>query len=484
MDGLPELPLEQILGELSLVDRLKSRAVSRAWYHRIDSFKVKTLCFSDRPIDFYQKSRWVNAENFVSSTRFASFFNTFGQTTLCNLRHLRLYDLGLDKESLATFVPTIESFTQLEELDLIMLHSRFSYPKKMEVELKLSMLHRLHLDNVTIIDKLTLRAPKLKRIKLSSCCDLRVDFVHGESVERLLIDRLSYTEVKRLKNLQYFHLHYCSETDLTFLSGLKQLKEFHLNIKENRQVILDLFEQKQRYGLAQLNIYLSGMPLSGPDDRVIGYHFLDENNFRCLTENLSRVADEIPFFDAVVYHTIEGVDPNLLVEILKRFTDLDYIRVTTSVRNVDRFLDLMKSLNRIGITSLTFMKDPPQQLVDRLPELPAVQRLIFIGIPSNFRFLFRFKNPFHLRLGYLINIETVRKLFEKPHLLSLRFGNKSISTDHSKRFKVSVNHQKWTEVTDLNAAIQFLDNARKREMCPKKTPQVKGTKKRNQKQKV
>ena len=58
MDDLPELPFEQILSQLSLEDLLKSRTVSRAWYHRINSFKVKSLCYSERPLGFIEgKSR-------------------------------------------------------------------------------------------------------------------------------------------------------------------------------------------------------------------------------------------------------------------------------------------------------------------------------------------------------------------------------------------------------------------------------------------
>ena len=46
MDDLPELPFEQVLGYLILEDLLKTRAVSRRWYQKINSFRVKSLCYS------------------------------------------------------------------------------------------------------------------------------------------------------------------------------------------------------------------------------------------------------------------------------------------------------------------------------------------------------------------------------------------------------------------------------------------------------
>ena len=99
MDDLPELPFEQVLSYLSLEDLLKSRAVSRAWYNRIDNFKVKSLCFSNLPSGFIDgKSRLVSGvfvQNFISSTRFECFFGTFGQSILYNLKHLRLCELRL-----------------------------------------------------------------------------------------------------------------------------------------------------------------------------------------------------------------------------------------------------------------------------------------------------------------------------------------------------------------------------------------------------
>ena len=123
MDELPELPFEQVLSYLNLKDRLKARTVSRAWRNTFDRYSVKTLCYSARSSDFiFEKSRWVKgefAENFISSTRFASFFDTFGQTILSSLKHLRLCDIDLCEGDQTTFVRILNPFRQLGQLGLI-----------------------------------------------------------------------------------------------------------------------------------------------------------------------------------------------------------------------------------------------------------------------------------------------------------------------------------------------------------------------------
>ena len=76
---LPELPFERILSYLSLKDRLKWRAVSRRWYNKIDSFRVKSLYLPERPSGFIEGKSGASVQNFISSPQFASFFDTFGQ---------------------------------------------------------------------------------------------------------------------------------------------------------------------------------------------------------------------------------------------------------------------------------------------------------------------------------------------------------------------------------------------------------------------
>ena len=94
LNDLPMLPFQKILSYPSLEDCIKSRAVSRRWYQLIDSFRVKSLCYSGCLIFLIRyKRKLVNgafAQNFISLSSFQSFFAASSQSILSNLKHLRL----------------------------------------------------------------------------------------------------------------------------------------------------------------------------------------------------------------------------------------------------------------------------------------------------------------------------------------------------------------------------------------------------------
>ena len=82
------------------------------------------------------------ARNFISSLRFEWFFHTFSQPILSNLKHLRLCHLHLKQSE-----RSLNSFGQLEKLDIIRFGDRFAEPGT-EFELNLPMLTSLQLEEV------------------------------------------------------------------------------------------------------------------------------------------------------------------------------------------------------------------------------------------------------------------------------------------------------------------------------------------------
>ena len=477
MDELPELPFELVLSYLNLEDLLKARAVSRRWYHKINSFRVKSLCYSQRSSDFiFEKNRWVSGAftvNFINSIKFTSFFDTFGQTILSTLKHLRLCDLDLIDGDSTAFARTLNSLGQLEQLDIIRVE--FYQP---DLFLSLPMLTSLQLKNVDGIENLTLEAPRLRDVKILACYGLiasdsirlSVEIVHGESVERLLIDWLEYTKVKKLKNLKVLYIGedpierdgLSEDIDPTFLFSLQQLKEIHTNDPRN---VSELFERKRQYNLVDLKIYLCGLLLNGPHDPAINAlngSFSDNLSGEwlvCLTENQSRQADEIPFYIFFDYSAIEAFSPGLEFDLLKRFTDWNEIRVSRRVQEIQCFLDLLKNCENISMLSFTCYQ--PQDLFDRLPEYCAVQKLTINRRPSDLTFLFRLKHLIHLDIERSIDIKTIRRALEELPVLShfrFSYGQETveIEIDQSKQFHVSIYRNKKKTVSDLNAAIEFI----------------------------
>ena len=355
------------------------------------------------------------------------------------------------------FAQALISFGQLEELDLF---SFDGWLDPVEFELNLPILKSIHFEYLRVIKTLNLDAPRLQKIKLVDCPHLSLVFVHGESVERLLTHWLGYTAVKNLMNLKYLYTGY-SAIDSTLLSGLKYLKVFHLNYEFS---VLNLFEQKRRYGLADLKIYLCSLFLNCPDDLAIdslmGYNNIEA--FVHLAENRSRLADEIPFHDYLDYSAIERVDPGLAIDVLSRFTDFRQIEVDEPVQDIERFLDVLKNFG--NIEELEFCRDQPQDLFDRLPEHSAVQKLVIHGEPSDFEFLPRLNHLIELDVNCSIDAELIREVFEGlPFLLRFKFCfnrkeaviGRNFGWTNPKRFRVELDWY-WTDVPDLNAAIQLV----------------------------
>ena len=455
MDDLPELPFERVLGYLSLEDRLKARAVSRRWYHKINSFRVKSLFYSDCPSDFIiGKRRLVSgafAQNFISPSRIVTFFDTFGQSILSSLKHLRLCDLDLRESNETAFVRTLNSFGKLEDLNIV----RVQCSQQREFKLTLPMLTSIHMEELSVNRKLTLDAPRLREIRLMACSGLKLNIVHGDSIERFVADDLRYTEIKKLKNLQYLY----ADIMASILSSLELLKEIHTYLPGT---VAKLFDQKRRSGRTALKIYLYGLLLNGPDDPAMNA-FRDSSDilnpaaFDCLAENPSRLADEIPFYLSLDYSAVERVDPELEVDLLKRFTDLIELRIDSPIQNIQRFLNLLKNCE--NIVQLWFDSDQPQDLFDQLPEYCAVQWLTLDRSPSDLTFLFQLKHLVHLHLSRPFDGETVRRAFEELPALSsfgFRHDSKMIKIELSGReFRVTIGKRKTT-FSGLNAAIEFI----------------------------
>ena len=472
MDDLPELPFEKVLSYLSLEDRLKARAVSRRWYLMINSFRVKSLCFSDRPIGFiHGKRRLVSgafAQNCIVSPQFDSFFSTFAHPIFSSLKRLCLYGVRLGADDTTVFVPALNSFRQLEELNIIQSAFDASYR---EFELNLPILNSIQLVEVNVVGPkafgtvqkfgepgtVTVDSPKLRRIKLVYS-DLSLNLIHAESVEELIsTDELNNISGGKLKNLKYLCVRFYGfrRIDPTFLSDLEQLKAIDLKDAGLREIL----EQKQRYGRTDLKVYCDGLLQNGLDGPA---RYVDLVH---LVENLSRFADVIRLYDD--YAKIECVGSGSEIAALNRFTNLSKIVVESPVQDVQRFLDLLKNLENIVDLEFWLRRDkPPQDLFDRLPEHCAVESLATCSPLPDLRFLFRLEHLISLTLTRPIKVEFefVLEIFKKLKFLShFQFrcgGEKIIIADNRKayprRFFVTVDRNSWLNAPDLNAAIQFI----------------------------
>ena len=472
MDDLPILPFKKVLSYLSLRDRLKSRAVSRRWCQMVDSFKVERLCFSEEPIDriLYKNQVVCGAfvQNFISSPGFDGFFKTFGRSIFSHLKHLRLYGIDLQAGSRTAFTHTLNSFVYLEELGLIYKWTSRKDEKRRVLKLDLPMLKSLQFEEVRAIEKLTLNAPILRKVKLIKCT-LNLDLVHGESVELLFVVwNLSLVKLESLRNLQQLYVGFRTKIeDIPLLLGLNQLKEIHLAYDHlyDSNSTRKLFEQKQRHGRTDLKIYRFGCLLDGPGDPAMHLGNFTEVNFPYLAVNPSRLANEIPLRNCLVYRAIEGLAPELQAIFLKRLTDLNMVHVDREVEDVASFLNFLKTFDHI--TSLV-LANQRQDLFNRLPDFPVQElNLIFKPFDFDFEFLLKLKNLMMLYIQFEIGTELILRALEEFKLLE--FFSVSLSkiveifienpkpfTKSSKLFKVHI-RGKRLETQNLSDVMQFIE---------------------------
>ena len=64
----------------------------------------------------------------------------------------------------------------------------------------------------------------------------------------------------------------------------------------------------------------------------------------CLAENRFRLADQIPFYISFDYSVIEDFSPGLEFDLLKLFTELREIIVSSPVKDIERFLNILFQL--------------------------------------------------------------------------------------------------------------------------------------------
>ena len=420
LDDLPLLPFEKIFSYLSLVERIRLRGVSKRWQTLIGCFTVKKLFYSPFPRGcVFRKNQIASgafAQYFICSCKFVEIFYTFGQPMFLRLRHLRLYKFSFSPEIIPHFVRIIGSLGLLEQLDLI----EFSCLNSSGIEFQLNLPNLISLLICITggIEKLTLDAPKLEKIKLQDC-KLTISLVHVENVKRLLIEHFGQIKVHELKNLTHLTIVSRSEIDSTLLADLEQLNEIHL---QNYAHIPNLFDQKQRFVRTGLKIYFFWLLKSPNDPSLNQFRDAGQIRFSLLARNFTRLADELPRFNLLRYYAIEEVSVEASINIANRFTDLSSIIVSRQIQDVQRFLNFLSSFP--NIMSIRFFSNLPQNLFDRLPDHCAVQILEIRHQIEDLQFLFELRHHLIiLKLDWQIDAAFVRRAFEELRFLTqLRFN--------------------------------------------------------------
>ena len=458
MDNLPIPPFEKMLSYLSLKERIKLRAVCRGWCRTIDSFKIKQLLISS---DLPEKTsprlaRGVFAQNFLRCK--GSYPEILGSSIFSDLKQLRL--LGLHNLNIERFAETLNLWVRLEELTII--DTEIECDR--DVKVNLPMLRSLRFDiNYDEFDPpsgtLILDAPRLQNVRLSKYEGL-LKFVHAESIEKLITRFVrNTTNLINLKNLKHLHCA-LKRIDPNFLADMPQLKQINVVFSQDERIFLELLEQKNKFGRADLKIAHNGFLIdpANPSSYWKGW-YLDK----------PQLIDEVPYFVWIAYKRFESWDNHLAVRIFRRLTDLSGIYVYEKVQDVERLLNFLRDFDILG---LEFDYDvQPQNLFDRLPDYCAVRRLVLEYPIPDLSFLLRLRHLISLKVSWEVELELIRRVFNELQFISsfeFKFPENSfIKRLSDKSFKLGITNsdssRNFPTVPDIDAAIHCLYSRRKNE---------------------
>lgn len=459
MNTLPDLPFELMLSYLDLKELIKSRAVSKRFYLKINRFRAESLCFSqwqkDHILDKYRRiSGHFTSATYITSPSFESFFDIFAGSILRNLKHLRILALSAEHES-PNFIEKLNPLDRLESLDIIDVYSLQS-----DLKLALPNLRSICLEEVPGRATLTLKAPKLSAIKVWDR-HFKLVVIHPESVERIIIKNDQNLDLKCFsENLKVFHCERLLEIDAEFLSRLQWLNEIHF--VGPQATLRALHDQKQRHKRTNLKLFYHGLCLDNPD------HYIGLPNYLTLSEalvnrmiqpeNLSRLSQELPFYEWIYYYSnIEQAIPKVPTGFWKKFTCLKTVDVR-EVESIERFQDFLKCFD--NLVALNFRHQQPQALFDLLPgHCPSLQVLSMEG-NADLQFLFDLKHLFSLTITNQIDGEFIRAVFGRLWWMrSFNFYCKgrcfSVLLNEQKQFCVfgCVRSQIFTDLDDL---VQYI----------------------------
>lgn len=409
MDDLPILAFEKLLSYLDLDELLRARAVSRRWRLWIDNYTMKfgvsSLCFSggesgsirndhrDHRMADFEFGRF--ARNFIRSRNFDSFFDAYGRTALSSLKHLRVYnlDVGETRDRPNAFVRILNSFEHLESLHLDQIQNLHGFFELILPKLKSIRLNDFDQDD-SDFDRfaiprlfLTLETPRLSDIRIS-CCLLDLNLMHPESVERMIISS-NVWELEKFKNLKSLQCADLLGISDNLLSGVEQLREIHLFADSDS--LVQLHDQKRRAGRNELKIYYHGVCLAHPNDYPESIHFVSDLSREVLNlmiANYSNLADELPFYETIVYSDAKTVR-QLPSDFWHKLTGLKKIKIAGRIRNIAPFLHALS--NCPTVRALAFSQPQSRDLFKQLlGHCPNLRCLSFAGhgLKSDFSFLF------------------------------------------------------------------------------------------------
>ena len=333
---LPTLVLNEIFGYLSVKQRVKCKAVCRAWRQEIElrDKKKDTLVLHLGP--YLWNQRWA----YTNNRGLMKFENSFEMKHLTFLKHpltrallkktrklaIVNYHSTIDAPSIQPYIAYLDQCEEIEvqSFDLQSLRGglTFNLPKLKVLVTRLTMVQRIVL-NCPSLEVLFINSDRE-----SANTDWRfqeINFQRANKLKRLFCDGWPPLVVSkgRFESLVSLNLFTDHPVDDRLLERMPNLKRLVLYSRNPQADLASIREQQQRYGLRDLEVLPFGcsgaaeIALQGP---VLGVLEMD-HCIGQLFENYSKLAENFPWKFSVNYSTLFSKFKILPSSFLERFDE-------------------------------------------------------------------------------------------------------------------------------------------------------------------
>ena len=385
---MPTLVLNEIFGYLSMKERIRCKAVCRAWKMEIE-LKEKardTLVLHLGP--YLRNARWKHTNN----GGLMKFENSFQVKRLNFLQHPRTrtllkqikklaivnYHLGImDSEILQTNVhPYIRHFDQCEEIEI---------------------------REFNLQDTLTFELPKLRALVIRDCPGAKL-VVNCPSLELLFwntpIQEVSFRNIKKLKslfccglrvspnvkfpNLAYLNF-YTGSHDLMVADGLlgqmPKLKRFVLNSHNLQADLKNIRAQQERYGRPNLEVLCSGfsVPVRFALGEISSYVKLELCTGE-LFENYSKLVENWPWKFWIDYSRLFDKFKILPSDFFERFSESYGIEIS-AVTNYTHLFEFLRCYPFVTQLKIHWSSVKANRILDLVHLLnPSLRELTIVEV--------------------------------------------------------------------------------------------------------
>lgn len=431
MNNLPPPLLAKVLNYLKLTEKIKFRLVCKEWAKRInEDCKLTSILVCSHLQD---KSRWYS--KWMDTNEFADLRNVFPKGELRSLFVQSANQLLDNVQNLSFYYSDVITMNRLlakfKRLERLLVYGLEWLPGWNTGQLTIDqpMLRVLEIDIMYGIRPVIVNAPALKFVKLHVFNEnQKFNFSHPQSVEHLELKESfakfdqAFEDFVNLKILVLSGKDEILKWNFSMGKNEKPIKDDLLckmtSLKElhffNTRLFDQLMQQKRKYKLDQLKLYLCGLNLTSVEQ------YDHKKRLQLFVDHFPQLADQLYFEHTIDYDEMRALLPSLPDGFMARFTKLTKVVSSNAIEDENQFCEFLMQCR--SIRSLQFeIGTVSEQLLKRmlmicpyLRELKIQDSDLSLDTPEPDAFLkllFGFKHLTKFEIDQRINLKFMKKVF-------------------------------------------------------------------------